>query len=217
MGMCVYVWWQWQLQGGRSTPRKSPSSDSRPRRVLDSNGRRVGSANPRGFPDLQDNFMISQRNLEAGRWWTIVSSAVSHVDFFHLAANMVTFHAFTTSAWTIGLSPLSIAAVGLASAASCSIAQLADFQRKGVPGQALGASGLVAGLAGYVTVIAPRLTFNLMFIPVPTPLFVLTPALLAWDVYNADSIQSSVGHAGHIGGTCCGLALGFVRRALFRF
>lgn len=216
MGTCVYIWWQWQLQGGRGNPRQPPSLDPKSGRVFDSDGRQVEPANSRGFPNLQDNFMSSERNLQAGRWWTILSSAVSHRDFMHLAANMITFHAFTTSAWMLGLSPLSIATVGMASAASCSIAQIADFKRKGVSTQALGASGLVAGLAGYVTVIAPRLSFTLFFIPVPIPLYVLTPALLAWDVYNADNIQSSVGHAGHIGGTCCGLAMGLLRRALFR-
>lgn len=191
MGACGYIWLRWQLHN----PRRDVA----------------------GARYMRDNFLTSERNLAAGRWWTLVSSAVSHQDIWHLLPNMVSFHAFVTAAWMVGLSPLSIAAVGVASAVSCSCAQLADWRRKGVRGEALGASGLVAGLGGYVTVLAPRLSFFLFFIPVPVPLWVLTPGLLAWDMYNTNSFTSTVGHAGHVGGTVCGLALGLARRALLRF
>lgn len=190
IAICVYYWSEWQAA-------RNPSQGQR-----------------RRF--LSENFVVAQRNLDAGRWWTLASSALSHQAFFHLVSNMVTYNAFITAAWLIGLSPLSIAAVGLSSAVSCSLAQLADWRKKGVPGSAVGASGLVAGLGGYVTVLAPRLSFNLFLIPVPIPLWVLTPALLAWDMYNTNNVSSGVGHAGHVGGSVCGLALGFARRALLR-
>lgn len=194
-GICVYIWYQWQ------SAKSAHAKNYRDRSIV----------------RLNNDFLLSERNIEAGRWYTILSSAVSHENLLHLAANMISFHAFVGAAWRLGLSPASVVVVGAASAASCGLAQVADNRRTGVRGSALGASGLVSGLAGYVTVLAPRLRFMVFLIPVPIPLWVLTPALLSWDLYNTGAVDSGIGHAGHVGGGLCGLVLGFARRLLFRF
>lgn len=176
--------------------------------------RRRYDGEKKDFPDLRDNFVASQRNLDAGRWWTLMSSAVSHQRLPHLLGNMLAFHAFMTiGPCYAGLSAIDLAAVGACSAVSCSALQLWDNQRKGRWGDALGASGLVSGLGAYVTVKAPMLRVSLLIFPVPVPLFLIEGACLAWDVYNTNNVESTVGHAGHIGGTACGVVLGLARRA----
>lgn len=217
IGSCVYVWWQWrEIQGGGglggfNVGLPGLSGGSKPWKEYDGNGRQVTGAS-KGFPDLHDNFMLSERNLEAGRWWTLVSAAASHKSWEHLLFNMLAFQAFMSAGRSVGISALMLGAVGFSSAIGCSQAQIADFQRKGIPGQALGASGLVCGLAGFVTVIAPRLP--MMF---GMPLWLVTSGLVAWDTYNADNMETNISHAGHLGGTAVGVALGIARRALIRF
>lgn len=194
---CVFIWLQWQY-----------AEFAHWRNYRDT----------RCLEYLADHFITSERNIKEGRWHTLLSNAVSHKDLLHLTTNMISFHAFVGAACQIGLSPASVAVVGAASAVSCALAQLAHDRHAAVrKNGSLGASGLVAGLGGYVTVLAPQLRFTVFFLPLSIPLRVLTPALLSWDLYNTGSVDSAIGHAGHIGGGLCGLALGAAMRVLFRF
>lgn len=70
--------------------------------------------------------------------------------------------------------------------------------------QALGASGMVMGMGGAATLLAPmRQMLVFMF---PAPLFVVTAGYAAADTYFLRSKTSKIGHAAHLGG----LAFGFV-------
>ncbi|KAI0134603.1 hypothetical protein BJ170DRAFT_207139 [Xylariales sp. AK1849] len=195
IGANVFVWWKWQ---GASKAWREHSVQSRRGDVW----------------DMPSNFILSLQNLSEGRWWTLLSHAISHGDGLHLLVNMVTYHAFVSSAFTIGLSPLTIVGVAVGSAVTGGVVGLVDMRRKGQDNGARGASALVCGLAAYVTCLAPRLRFFIIPIPVPIPLWLLTPAFVAWDVYKSDSLHSAIGHAAHVGGTACGVIVFIVQRLL---
>ncbi|KAH8670824.1 hypothetical protein BX600DRAFT_230436 [Xylariales sp. PMI_506] len=80
---------------------------------------------------------------------------------------------------------------------------------------ALGASGLVCGLAAYLTCYAPRLRFFFFPLPFSVPLWLATPLFVAYDARMVDRLDSRIGHAAHVGGTAGGV-LFFALRRLFR-
>lgn len=75
---------------------------------------------------------------------------------------------------------------------------------------ALGASGMVQGIAAAATLLAPVAPIYLMFIPVPIPLFVVTIGYVAYDTYNLDSKTSRIGHSAHLGGFAFGVLYYFL-------
>jgi membrane associated rhomboid family serine protease len=45
---------------------------------------------------MKSYFTVSVKNIEEGRWWTALTSMVSHSGFFHLFNNMLALHVFGT-------------------------------------------------------------------------------------------------------------------------
>lgn len=74
---------------------------------------------------------------------------------------------------------------------------------------ALGASGVVMGLGGAATCLAPMSPMYLMLIPIPIPLFVITGAYFAFDAFYLDKGfrigDAKVGHSAHLGGVAMGV------------
>ncbi|ORY62989.1 uncharacterized protein BCR38DRAFT_435604 [Pseudomassariella vexata] len=176
------------------------------------------TATPTGaslFHDMNANFILSQHNLDSGRWWTLLTHSISHQELPHLVFNMVSFHAFASSFFMIGLGPGLLCGVMLGSALVAGLTGLADNRRKEQDRGGLGASGIVTGLGAFVTCIAPNLRFMILPFPFGIPLWILTPGYFAYDWYRADDPNSRVGHAAHIGGSCFGV-LAFVVRKMLR-
>lgn len=38
---------------------------------------------------MSQNYTLSRKNIAEGRWWTIITSAFSHIDLAHLGINML--------------------------------------------------------------------------------------------------------------------------------
>lgn len=75
---------------------------------------------------------------------------------------------------------------------------------------ALGASGAVMGLSAVATCFLPQMPLQLMFIPIPIPLWAVTAGYFAVDAYYLSSRTSRTAHAGHLGGLAFGAAAYFV-------
>jgi membrane associated rhomboid family serine protease len=169
---------------------------------------------------LYQNFTLSKENFNAGRTWTLVTSAFSHNLLPHFAFNMFAFHALASiMSYIPGIGGLHIVAVGLGSAIVGSAAWLYDsqlksqikggFLRAAAPTQvALGASGLVMGIGAAAACLRPFSPMQLMFIPVNIPLWIITLGYAAADTYFLHS-ASPVGHAAHLGGSVFGLVYYF--------
>ncbi|KAH9899112.1 hypothetical protein F4778DRAFT_742185 [Xylariomycetidae sp. FL2044] len=161
---------------------------------------------------MRENFTLGPRNIRQGRWWTLLTAAISHQHPGHLAANMVSFYTYTELALRGGVSPSGLVVLSVCSALAGSYATLVDWKHKGVHYAAsLGASGMVCGLAMATTLINPRQPVQIKSIPRPVPLWAFTATMFAYDMYQLSNMKSKIGHAGHIGGALCGAVYYFLR------
>ncbi|KAJ4387800.1 hypothetical protein N0V93_008402 [Gnomoniopsis smithogilvyi] len=169
-----------------------------------------------------DNFTISRRNVDEGRWYTMLTSALSHKDLTHLAVNMFMLHQATSIGTYVGLGPIRLATLALGSALGGSVGALYDNTQRiragepDVPG--LGASGMVQGMLVATMLAAPRLPMQIFFIPIDISYRAVVGGFLAWDMYKlyeerrrGDRKKSGwsgsyVGYAAHLGGAAFGAA-----------
>ncbi|KAL7625632.1 hypothetical protein AAE478_004852 [Parahypoxylon ruwenzoriense] len=164
---------------------------------------------PKRFKKIQkmyQHYTLSPLNIYQGRWYTLLSSVISHETLPHLVFNMISFHAFTSCALMIGLPVPTVLALGLGSGVAGGLACLIDWRRKGLTRvNGLGASGVISGMSAALACTVPFAPFQLMFIPVGIPLFVLTLGYIAYDSYWLNSEHSNIGHAAHLGGAAFGV------------
>ncbi|KAK7931623.1 hypothetical protein PG985_002335 [Apiospora marii] len=164
---------------------------------------------------MRDNFVLSIRNLRAGRWWTLLTHAISHRGLSHLASNMAAFHTFASIAMRL-CDPLK------GSAAAGGLAQVLDWRYRQGDGmvlrrgnlqiikshQGLGASAITAGLAMAVTVLRPSMLVSSPLLPsMPMPMWVFGLYWFLYDWYELGTVPEDgmlVGHAGHLGGMVFG-------------
>jgi membrane associated rhomboid family serine protease len=117
-----------------------------------------------------ENFLVSMKNVREGRWWVMLTSSFAHKDILHLGVNMFTL-------WQLGrpmvmrFGAKALAGTWIVSALGCSALHLywpslmdeavrcgylsrpiAPFEDR----PALGASGSICGLLGFLTCVAPR-------------------------------------------------------------
>mmetsp|Transcript_15642 Transcript_15642/g.45738 ORF Transcript_15642/g.45738 Transcript_15642/m.45738 type:complete len:331 (+) Transcript_15642:91-1083(+) len=105
---------------------------------------------------MQHHFILSWRNFQHGRWWTILTCEVSHNDLPHLLANM---SGLLGAAPNLALSEHAIQFAGflLASAAMSSALSLYGWRAAADKEMSsLGASGVVCGLFTVQAIRAPR-------------------------------------------------------------
>lgn len=101
---------------------------------------------PRSLVFMGENFGLSGRSLRQGRWWTLLTSGVSHVAPAHLIVNMCEFYTWASRCFDLGLGPGSVAGLMPGSAVCCNVAGLAsDFAWW--PTMHMGASGIISGLS----------------------------------------------------------------------
>jgi membrane associated rhomboid family serine protease len=171
---------------------------------------------------LMNNATLSWYNANANRYWTLVTSAFSHQGFNHVLFNMLSLNTFSgvlCVAGGVGVGALHIWVMTLGSAVVGGATWL--YQKKpqgrdprwspwGQHGRAashvgLGASGVVMAFASAATMLAPMQRLFIVPFPVPIPMFILTGAYFAMDVFYLNA-NDSVGHAAHLGGAAFGVA-----------
>lgn len=171
---------------------------------------------------LMDNATLSWYNARAKRYWTLITSAFSHKDLMHIAFNMISFNAFASVlciAGGVGVGPAHVVALTLGSAVVGSASWLYQKQPQGRDKRwgswgehglaatrqvGLGFSGVVMGVSSAATMLAPMLPMGFMFIPAPVPMFVLTGAYFAWDLFWLNS-NDNIGRSAHLGGAVFGV------------
>lgn len=157
---------------------------------------------------LVDNCTLSMRNWRAGRYWTIITSAFSHMGVFHFAGNMICLWTF----WSIlSTSPYVSAASLITLAAGSSICSGAAQLHHQPNSVGLGASGMVMGIGAAAACYAPRWPVAILFIPIQIPLWVAVGGYFLYDYYYLKT-PSNVGHAAHLGGFAFGAAYGLLLR-----
>jgi len=155
-------------------------------------------------PTLLLSLLALQRATVWQMPWTLVTSLFTHVDLWHLAANMLTLFFF--GRFLSGLiGTRSFLVIYFFGGILGGIFCLAT------PSPVIGASGAIFALGGTLAVLTPKLRVFVIPIPVPLPLWV---AVIGGFVIM--SFFPNVAWQGHLGGLIFGLIAGFVLRRRVR-
>ncbi|KAJ1968232.1 hypothetical protein IWQ62_001369 [Dispira parvispora] len=163
------------------------------------------------------NFTTSLDNWEAGRWWTLVTSAFSHKTVTHLALNMVAFYSFAPAIIQF-LGPTAFVGFYFLSSMASSVTSLvcnkirydmADSNKPRRRTISLGASGGVLSVMTLFAILFPQAKLLLFFV-IPISSRNAIAGLAAYDMVNLyQNAGSVVDSAGHLGGILSGLGYYF--------
>ncbi|MCK5615921.1 rhomboid family intramembrane serine protease [Candidatus Pacearchaeota archaeon] len=153
---------------------------------------------------------IMPANIIAGKYlWTFVTSMFLHGGFFHLFANM--FSLFFIGSLTeriLGKKRFFWFYMISGIVAGLLFVALGFFFQMDLNTYAVGASGALFALIGFLMLITPNLSVYLMFIPIPIKMKYAAPGILIvlWLISVAGNIP--IGNSAHLGGLLAGLAYG---------
>ncbi|KAK3620089.1 hypothetical protein LTR56_023627 [Elasticomyces elasticus] len=194
--------------------------------------------NPKLLNVLEKHFTASSNNWQRGRYWTLLTSAFSHRSSQHISGNFMALQTFGRAlSWIPGVGLLHFVSLTLGSAIAGSAAWLWQKRRavgtvaqgrilrngsmvyslgvgSNVQEMMLGASGLVAGAGAAATCLMTFAEMDIMPVPFPVPLWMVTVGYAAWDTYMLRAKTSQIAHAAHLGGVLFGIAyyLVFLRK-----
>jgi membrane associated rhomboid family serine protease len=182
----VWLWWQ-----AATAPRSATSSRQKAMKAA---------------IELKQNFLLSVENLREGRWWTLVTSAFSHISLGHLFVNMLAFHQLgQVLVYTPGLKAgrhFGILILGSILAGSAAFLSHESTIHPGAQRVGLGFSSAVAGVVTAAACLMPYQQV-LLFGVIPLPLWALGLGYIAYDTYSMDG-DTTVAHDAHIGGAVFG-------------
>jgi membrane associated rhomboid family serine protease len=163
-----------------------------------------------GLIQLYNYIAINPANIIAGKYlWTFLTSMFMHGSFWHLFANM--FSLFFIGSLTqkiIGQKRYLYFYLISGLFASLLFVVLALLFNMDINTYAVGASGAIFGLVGFLMVITPNLPVYVMFIPIPIKMKYAAPGILIvlWLISIAGDIP--IGNTAHLGGLITGLFYG---------
>jgi len=169
-------------------------------------------------PQFLDYIAIKPSNILAGNYlWTFLTSMFMHGGFFHLFANMFSLFFIGSLVERIlgARRYLSFYLIsGLVAGLFFVLASfifLGDFET-----YAVGASGALFGLVGFLIVITPNLPVYLLFIPIPIKMKYAGPGMLVllWLISIAGNVP--IGNMAHLGGLLVGLIYGFYLKSKYK-
>jgi membrane associated rhomboid family serine protease len=169
-------------------------------------------------PALIDSIALKPSNIFAGQyWWTFVTSMFMHGGLFHLFANMFSL-IFVGSLvekilgrqryfWFYMVSGLFAGALFIV----LSLIFTQDFNVF-----AVGASGALFGLIGFLMIITPNLPVYVMLIPIPIKMKYAAPGILValWLISVAGNVP--IGNTAHLGGLVYGVIYGLYIRNKYK-
>ena len=171
-------------------------------------------SDPQLYIFLRETCLVSVDRIKSHRYYTLLTSTISHQEPVHLLSNMYTLHLFSAILWRCpGLKLGHFVILTLGSGIAGSAAYVIQKLKQGLYQPALGASGMVMGMGAAASLLVPRQPMLFMGI-VPMPLGAIVAGYAAFDTYYLTS-NSSVAHSGHLGGLIFGSAYYFL--SLYRF
>ncbi|PBP18483.1 rhomboid-domain-containing protein [Diplocarpon rosae] len=153
-----------------------------------------------------ENFLMSARSLDTGRYHTILTSAFMHAGFLHFGLNMwVLWNFGRTAVWRMGIP--SFVVLYLGSAIAGGVSQILFWRRTKVPQvehNGVGASGAISGLIGALTCAMPLAEVS--FIIIPMPLYAASAIGAAVSIAGMQGmLLPGIAHADHLGGMAFGV------------
>ncbi|KAF2121766.1 hypothetical protein BDV96DRAFT_562320 [Lophiotrema nucula] len=170
------------------------------------------------YQKFATNFSCSLASVKAGKWWTMITSTVTHVEPFHLLGNLVSFYFLAEMlAMTPFISPGMLGTIIVGSAVTGSVGYLVQRQQRvkaqggGIDNRScMGFSGAVMGVGTVAALLFPKSQVQIWGI-IPVPLWLLMTGYFLYDGYYLNSQDSRTGHAGHLGGLAFGAAYYFAK------
>ena len=161
---------------------------------------------------ILSNIAISLENIANLKLWTFLTSMFMHGGLFHLFVNMLSLF-FIGSLVERILGPKRYFYFYMASGLFAGLLYILVelFFTSNLP--AVGASGALFGLIGFLMLITPDLPVYVMFIPIPIKMKYAAPGILIvlWLISIAGNIP--IGNTAHLGGLISGLVYGgFLRK-----
>lgn len=174
-----------------------------------------------GGPEfMMNNFLVSWTSLTDGRWWTLLTSAFSHNMILHIVINMFVLRGFgTVMSQEMGNRNFIIFYLLAGMSGSLLHSVVSNFWMNQPDLPALGASGAIAGIILYFSLIFPEEKILLLgFVPVRAMWGAII--LVAVDVYGlleqTRGGGSFLGHGAHLGGAAIGICWFLVTAATNR-
>jgi membrane associated rhomboid family serine protease len=159
-------------------------------------------------PFMLDNFTVSAAGLQAGRWWTVLTSEFSHVFFLHFFINMYVLASFGPIVeYIIGSARFLGFYLVAAIVASFGHAGVSMFVLGQPEVPALGASGAISGVILLFSLMLPQariLLFGLIPMPAIVGAFLFVGLDLAGVIWQAEGGGLPIGHGAHLGGALTG-------------
>ena len=156
----------------------------------------------RDGPIMADHFLVSSAHLGALRFWTLVTSAFSHVAPEHLLFNLFALWVFGRHVEGV-IGSRGLVNLYLAGGVVASLGHVAFNIASGDPTPALGASGAVMAIAVVFALLFPRVKLLLFFL-IPMPAIAAVGLFVLLVVVVVVSGGSSIAHAAHLGGVIYG-------------
>ncbi|KAJ9480252.1 Rhomboid protein 1, mitochondrial [Pseudozyma hubeiensis] len=170
-------------------------------------------SDPRPYIFLSKNFLSGLTNVREGRWWTMLTSCVSHEQLNHFLVNMVSL-AFMAPPVLALTGPTTFVLLYFGAGMVSSIVSMIGKslvppeQKRGVGGSGFshGASGSVYAIMSTFACVHPTATFLIFFV-IPAPAWACVSGIFAWDLWHAAKTpKGRTDSAGHVGGILAGIA-----------
>jgi uncharacterized protein len=166
-------------------------------------------------PEIASKYgAINPINILAGKYlWTLITSIFLHAGFFHLFANMISLLFIGSLVekilgkkrffWFYMISGIFASLLFILFAL---LSQMIYQTTLNIP--AVGASGALFALIGFLMLITPNLPVYIMFVPIPIKMKYAAPGILIvlWLISIAGEVP--IGNTAHLGGLLAGLAYG---------
>lgn len=163
---------------------------------------------PRYFGFLQKFMLLEKRNIYSK--WSLIGSAFSHQEAWHLGMNMLALWSFGTSlASILGASNFFTLYINSALAGSLFSLWYPKIARIALIGPSLGASGALFGVFGCFSYLFPTAKILLFVFPIPGGAWVAFLASIAWNTAGCAFRWGSFDYAAHLGGSALGIAYGW--------
>ncbi len=161
---------------------------------------------------------IKPNNILAGKYlWTFLTSMFMHGGLFHIFANMLSlFFVGSLTEKIIGAKRYLYLYLGSGLFAGLFFVIVSKFVFLGdVNTFAVGSSGAIFGIVGFLMLITPDLPVYLMFIPIPIKMKYAAPGILVvlWLISIEGNIP--IGNTAHLGGLILGVVYGFYLKKKF--
>ena len=154
-----------------------------------------------------DFITIKPGNILYGKYiWTFLTSMFMHAGFFHLFVNMLSLFFIGGLVEKILGSKRYLSFYLISGLFAGLFFVLTSFVFLGdLNLYAVGASGALFGLIGFLMLITPNLPVYVMFIPIPIKMKYAAPGILIvlWLISIAGDVP--IGNTAHLGGLICGL------------